>query len=706
MASSLGKTWGADRGLRTIRFRIITLVLLILAPFLCVFAWMAFNLATARMALIELSRRDNAENIMAQTDREVAHALGMLTGLGAGGAPDVGNADSFRQQARALLNRPELQRIWVFDRQGKIQVTGDGSEGADEIAMTGSDLVDRIFAGKQVVSTVRGAGLDDATLVISVPISEGGQVVAGLAAEVRARLLDRILPESGIEPGWVVAVVDRNGRFVMRSIDAEGRVGQMARPELKAAANSREATGTFENVTWEGVPMLNSFRRSSLTDWTTVVAVPKAIVEAPLKRNAAWALLGGSGALLLSLAAAFAYATRISEPIRSLGRMATAFAKGQSFRKTRYPLAELEEVQHAFETAATESAHLSALVASSGDAIMSMNLDGTIRTWNPAAERLFGYTAEEIVGKPKSLLVPAEAIDAFQKQLATVVAGEHVRSETVRRHRDGTRIAVSVEAAPIRRPDGKIIATSSILHDITERIANEEHRLFLMREIAHRSKNQLAIIQSIATQTARTTGSTDAFLKTFRSRLQGLSASHDLLLKQDWRGAPIEDLVRSQIEIFVGENSSAVDITGPPAILTAAAAEAIGLAIHELATNSAKYGALSVPSGRVAVAWEQVEGADGETGAGWKLTWQEMGGPTVTPPVDSGFGTQVIKRTVAMAVQGQAEVEYLPSGLIWTLSFPVAAMRLLPYERATIEAGSRPNPGATARSDAPRSVLG
>jgi PAS domain S-box-containing protein len=686
MPSSLGKSWGADRGLRTIRFRIITLVLLILAPFLGVFAWMAFNLATARMALIELSRSDSAENIMAQTDREVAHSLGMLTGLGASGAPNAGNFDDFRQQTRALLTRPELQRIWVFDRQGKILVTGDGSPGADEAAMTGSDLISRIFAGRQVVSTVRGEGLDDATLVISVPISEGGQVVAGLAAEVRARLLERILPEAGLEPGWVAAVVDRTGRFVMRSLDAEGRVGHMARPELKAAANKREGSGTFENVTWEGVPMLNSFRRSSLTDWTTVVAVPKAIVEAPLKRNAAWVLIGGAGALMLSLAIAFAYANRISEPIRSLGQMATAFAKGQSFRQTRYPLAELDEVRHAFEAAAVESAHLSALVASSGDAIMSMNLDGTIRTWNPAAEILFGYTAEEIVGKPKSVLVPAEAIEEFQKQLATVLAGENVRSETVRRHRDGTRIAVSVEAAPIRRPDGKIIATSSILHDITDRRANEEHRLFLTREIAHRSKNQLAIIQSIATQTARTTGSTDAFLKTFRSRLQGLSASHDLLLQQDWRGAPIEELVRSQIEIFVGENSNAIEITGPPAMLTAAAAEAIGLAIHELATNSAKYGALSVASGRVAVAWEQVERADGEPSAGWKLTWRERGGPTVTPPVDSGFGTQVIKRTVAMAVQGKAEVEYLPSGLIWTLSFPVAAMRLLPQERTTVGA--------------------
>ncbi len=693
MPSRQSNLWGANRGLRTIRFRIVTLVLLILAPLLGTFAWMAFNLAGARMALIELGRSDVTENITAQMDREVADAVGMLTGLGASYVPEAGDPEGFKRHARGLLARPEFVRVWAFGRQGEVLGTGDGSAGAVGGAMIEPELIERVFSGRTAISPVRGEGLDEATIIISTPVHASGKVASGVAGELRVRRLERFLPDVGLAPGWVAAIVDKNGRFIARSLDAEGRVGQMARPELQTAAKETAGRGTFENVTWEGVPMLNSFRRSSLTGWTTVVAVPKDIVEAPLKRSATLVLVGGAGALLLSLATAFAYATRISEPIRNLGQMATAFAKGQAFAKTRYPLAELDEVQSAFVAAAAESAHLSALVASSGDAIMSMTLDGTIRTWNPAAEQLFGYSAEEIVGKPKTLLVPPDEVDEFRKQLASVVAGENVRSETIRLRRDGTPIAVSVNAAPIRRHDGKIIATSSILHDVTERIANEEHRLFLMREIAHRSKNQLAIIQAIATQTARTTGSTEAFLKTFRSRLQGLSASHDLLLKQDWRGAPLEELVRRQVEAFVGESSNSVSIVGPPAMLTAAAAEAIGLAIHELATNSAKYGALSVPAGRVEVKWERAD--KGEAEAGWTLTWREWDGPLVKTPVESGFGTQVIKRTAAMAVQGKADLEYHPSGLIWRLTFPTTAMR--PLASSQTDDGPEPQLPDSAR---------
>jgi len=260
-----------------------------------------------------------------------------------------------------------------------------------------------------------------------------------------------------------------------------------------------------------------------------------------------------------------------------------------------------------------------------------------------------------------------------------VASGENLRSETVRLRRDGTRVAVSVDAAPIRRHDGNVIATSSILHDVTERIANEEHRQFLMREIAHRSKNQLAIIQAIATQTARASHSTEAFLATFRSRLQGLSASHDLLLNQDWRGAPIEDLVRGQIAVFVGPDKDCIHISGPRVVLGSGPAEAIGLAIHELATNSAKYGALSVPGGKVDVQWKQIVLDGGEKG--WELVWRESGGPPVTTPLETGFGTQVIKRMAAMAVQGNADVEYDPKGLVWRLTFPATSQQSFPNAR-------------------------
>lgn len=704
MSSGSSPSGLAGGGPRSIRFRIVTLVLLVLGPMLALFGWVALDLARERMHAIEIERAEAAGRISDQVDREIARTVGALTALAV--SDDILLLpEEFKRQAASVTLRLGLVRVLAFDRAGATLLEtappATGSPGLD------ADLVERTFRGQRSVSHVRGDGLEHATVLLTAPVVGAGGIEAGLAAEMHLLPVNRVISESGLADGWVAAVVDRKGRFVGRSLDAGRRVGLPARPELAVAANAASGSGTFENVTLEGTAMLNSFRRSPMTDWTAVVAVPTAIVHAPLRRNALLVVLVGATALLLTIGAAFGYATRISEPVRNLGLIAAALAKGRPVPTTHYPLAELDEVRKAIESATAESAHLAALVNSSGDAIMSMDLDGNIRSWNPAAERLFGYTAAEIIGRPKALLVPPDRIEELHRQQARVAAGESVRSETVRCARNGTPIAVSVASAPIRRPDGTIIAMSSILHDITERIANEEHRLFLMREIAHRSKNQLAIIQAIAMQTARASGSLLDFLAQFRGRLQGLSASHDLLLNQNWHGAPLDELVRSQIAVFVDGASSAVSVAGPPAMLHAAAAEAVGLAIHELATNSVKYGALSVPAGKVAVAWREV--ARSEAPRSWELTWQESGGPPVSEPSGSGFGTQVVKRMAAMAVQGKAELEYREGGLFWRLEFPASALRspptgegARPRERltsspATVQyASARPSPSSPA----------
>jgi PAS domain S-box-containing protein len=359
----------------------------------------------------------------------------------------------------------------------------------------------------------------------------------------------------------------------------------------------------FENVTYEGVLMLNAFRRSPVTGWTSVVAVPKANLTEPLRRYIAYVSLGGAGILLLTLVLASVQAARIAEPVRNLSRGAAALVEGRKFPEAKHRIYELDEVRIAIERAIAHSAHLSALVASSGDAIMSVGLDGIIKTWNAGAEALFGYPAKEIIGQPKTLLVPKEGREEFQKQRAEVISGRSLRVESVRLRRDGTRVDVSLNLAPIRGPGGEITAISSIIHDISARKAIENHLQFLMREFSHRSKNQLAIIQAIAGQTAQSAESVDEFMGRFRTRLHGLAASHDLLVSRNWTGAPLAELVRRQLETFTDISPKNVEITGPDLHLTFSATEAIGLALHELATNSAKYGALSDPNGKLKVAW-------------------------------------------------------------------------------------------------------
>jgi PAS domain S-box-containing protein len=234
---------------------------------------------------------------------------------------------------------------------------------------------------------------------------------------------------------------------------------------------------------------------------------------------------------------------------------------------------------------------------------------------------------------------------------------------------DGTTLWLRGRGQVIARaPDGKAERMVSIVTDVTERKAAEDHIQFLMHEISHRSKNLLMVIQSIARRTARTAGTMEEFERRFERRLQGLAASHDVLVRENWHGAPLANLVRQQLVPFVEIQSSRFELAGPDVVITAEAAQAIGLAIHELATNAIKYGALSEPAGHVKVCWmfEANAGAPGQL----SLNWIEQGGPPVSPPSRKGFGHVVIGEMVERALSGNVAVEFAHEGLKWSVSIP------------------------------------
>ncbi len=238
-------------------------------------------------------------------------------------------------------------------------------------------------------------------------------------------------------------------------------------------------------------------------------------------------------------------------------------------------------------------------------------------------------------------------------------------------HSDGKLLWLAGRGRVISRDaNGKAWRLINIVTDITERKAAEEHIQLLMREISHRSKNLLAVVQAIAGQTVRTSDSTKDFELRFGRRLQGLAASHDLLVTEGWRGAPLDELVRQQLAPFVDAGSERIELDGPDVLLTAEAAQAIGLALHELATNAIKYGALSVPHGKVTVSWAFASNPDEPRHL--QMSWVERGGPPVTTPSRKGFGHIVIERMVAESLNGEIAMVFAPEGLSWALSIPMA----------------------------------
>ena len=434
-----------------------------------------------------------------------------------------------------------------------------------------------------------------------------------------------------------------------------------------------------------------------------------------------------------------------------------------------------------------------AIVQHSHDAIVSKDLDGTVRSWNSAAERLFGWSALEIVGQSIRRLIPEDRHGEEDEILARVGKGELVpRFDTYRLHKNGELIPVSVTVSPIRDSSGRVIGASKIASDLREKVdlrreltasqnqfealvqnipqlawmadgkgwiywynqrwydytgttleqmqgwgwkdvhhpdhidrvveriqrawdtgedwedtfplrgkdgnfrwflsrakalKDSEGRILLwcgtntdvtqqreareriellMKEVNHRARNMLANIQAIIRQTAR--GHDSELIRSLDQRIGALSANHDLLSEQRWAGANLRDVVLSQISHVGDDAVGRVLLDGPDALLLEPqSAEAIGLAIHELATNAVKYGSLSNDTGKVSVDWRVVGTGDD---AKLFLEWRESGGPPVTPPTDTGFGTVMITRNPKMVTRG--EIQWLPqvSGVIWKLEAP------------------------------------
>jgi two-component system CheB/CheR fusion protein len=321
-------------------------------------------------------------------------------------------------------------------------------------------------------------------------------------------------------------------------------------------------------------------------------------------------------------------------------------------------ITKIKLAQHAGE-------QLAAIVQSSNDAIVGKDLDGIVTSWNRGAERLFGYTADEIIGKSITVLIPSGHDDEEPSILSRIRRGERVEQyETVRRRKDGSTVEIALTVSPIRDADGTVVGASKSAHDIGERKRAEKLLRTLMHELSHRSKNLLAVIQAMARQTARDSSSIDIFLQRFLARIHGLASSQDLLVSHNWHGALLDGLVRQQLRVFGEGDSGRFEISGPPILVNPDAAQTIGLALHELATNASKYGALSVPQGRIEVKWG-LEPAEGV--ARLRMSWREREGPQVNAPERGGFGRMLIERLTAEKLGANVLLAFDRQGVIWTL---------------------------------------
>jgi two-component sensor histidine kinase len=239
-----------------------------------------------------------------------------------------------------------------------------------------------------------------------------------------------------------------------------------------------------------------------------------------------------------------------------------------------------------------------------------------------------------------------------------------VRSaELMIRTKDGRERLWSFVSSPLATQFYGRRLFACIAQDVTDQKAHEEQVHLLMSEINHRAKNMLSLVQAIARQTAAR--EPEDFIERFTDRIQALAANQDLLIRNEWQGVDVEDLARAQLALFADLVGSRITMHGSPVRLNAAAAQAIGLALHELATNASKYGALSVAAGCIDVGWRLDDDF-------FAMSWTESKGPPVSEPKRRGFGSTVVDSMVKQTVNGVVQLDYLASGVVWNLTCPAA----------------------------------
>jgi PAS domain S-box-containing protein len=316
--------------------------------------------------------------------------------------------------------------------------------------------------------------------------------------------------------------------------------------------------------------------------------------------------------------------------------------------------------------------------------ICEVDAHGRFIRVNDAITTMTGWSREDLMGRRLFQNTHPGDKDADEASYLRQVAGELDFYSVERRFicKDGRTIWCFVRSSTVRDAQGKFLYCVRVIHDITERKAAEERQKLLIDELNHRVKNTLATVQSLATQTAHGTDSPAAFREAFEGRLIALSQAHDQLTRRHWGSAELRDIVVGATAPYAGDAPGRVETEGDTITIRPRAALTLALALLDLTTNAAKYGALSVPDGRVMVRWH-IQSASPQPLLA--LEWCEYDGPPVTAPTRRGFGTRFIEGSVASELQGTARLAFDAAGLRCTMAVPLTTAT------AAIEVG-RPGP--------------
>jgi PAS domain S-box-containing protein len=656
----------------TIKARLAALVLALAVPLNILIAAAIWQLARVGSETQRAGLHYTARAVAMAIDAQLGKYISLAQSLANAPTLLVDDLGAFEVDARRSLANDSDAWILVADLDGQQLSNTAAKSGQPLPRRSGSAIAAQQHALKKRVLTVSetiwvGPVANSYVATIEVPIFKDGMPFRALAVIMTLQGFQRLLIGQQAPQGWLTGIIDGDGRFLARVPDHGRQVGQLASAGWRRV---KDADGIFEFKSLEGNDIVHANARPSLVGWSVGIAAERSQIRAATWEAIRWTAIPGVLLSALSLVFALSIARRITNPLNSLRESVPALMQGGPVT-LHEPSPEIKELAMALHKAGLErklaedaSLRLAAIVRSSFDAIISKTLGGIITSWNASAEKMFGYGSAEAVGKSIRMLIPPERQQEEDDILAKLALNQRVEPfETVRLHKDGHPIPVSITISPITDASGHVVGASKIARDISERKAQEQQVQLLVRELSHRSKNMLAVIQSIALRSAA--GSSPEFIKAFCDRLHALAINQDLLTANEWHGVDVDALVKAQLQPFADFGGSRIRAQGSPVRLSAAAAQSLGMALHELATNACKYGALSREGGHIEIAWNV---ANKE----FEMSWTESNGPKVEKPSRRGFGSLVISTMVELSLDGRVDMDYAERGFNWRVRCPLS----------------------------------
>ena len=665
--------------------RLLILVLLAALPVLAIQVHDRVQSREQRKAAIAEQALDLARLAAAQQDQFIESARYLLAA--AAQMPEVQNLDreGCSARMRELLEQfPTITGIGASRRDGVQFCSGMGS-------ITGISIADRPYFQQAVRKKslaisgyIIGRRTGQPHLNFAYPaLNDAGEVRAVVVLAFSLERLSESLSATPLPTGATISLVDGDGVLLARAPPAPEWIGRRVReaPFTRAMLARRE--GVIEATGIDGVARMHGFAPLlASADLFAVVGLPwqEAYRQADrlFWRETLFTALAFALAALVALFGAHVW---IRSPVGRLqdavGRMKQGdlSVRARTGRGSSPELSELaadfndmagtlERRQAALEAS---EARFRAVVETAADGIITIDAQGAIQSVNHEAERLFGYAHDELIGHNVKILTTAPDAERHDCYLARYLRTGEARiigsgREVTGRRKDGSTFPLFLSIGQFTLEGERHF--TGIVRDITERKRAEDRQRLLAAEVDHRAKNLLATIQAMVLMTKRDAVSVADFAGTLVGRLHALGRAHDLLARDKWTGASVHEVIRNEFQAYAGADGARVSVVGEDAPLSARSAQTLSLALHELTTNAAKYGALSVPEGRVEIR-STVNGQE------LRLTWTETGGPEVRPPATQGFGSVIVERSIAHELGGDAELHFEPSGLRCNMRIPL-----------------------------------